>query len=517
MKISYMNKVDAMLIQKQGFAPVINKDGHRMQNEGMRIVQKVEKGKFIIVELLDADFMSEVQIKHKLEMVGKNLTQISGSNIIAFQVFVFNSRPDDTKLQLIKQGQMEDVYIKKYIPCITVNLTNKVVDKLYNLPIQAQGIEDVLNSMLHTDTTNEGMSIDKDIYTNTVLEKQNKENYSPARLMAKVPFLTYSLIIINAVIWLAMNIFAWVKGISVQSLFLPLGAKENYLILSGEYWRFLTPIFLHADFQHLAMNCLSLFVFGKLVEGIYGHKKFAIVYIAAGIIGNIASFMFSPHSAVGASGAIFGLMGALLYFSVENPNRFKKYFGYNILIMVVVNLVYGFTNPGIDNFGHIGGLIGGFLISGVVKIKKAPNKLLGRPVFIVVTILLLTGSLYYGFNISGNAKYYQFSNLAQENKLFEAEKMGEEIIDMKIIDTDLKVNALLKVAILEYAQGKYDDAMKKASYLKELNPSRGHYLSGILYFYEQKYELAEKELKSAVEIDPELRDDVDTYLSQLDK
>lgn len=512
-----MNKVDALLIQKQGFVPVINNEGHRIQYEGMRIVQKVAEGKFIIVELIDADSISDEQIKNKLDIAGKNLTQMSGSNVIAFQVFIFNSTPDETKLQLIRAGQMEDIYIRKYLPCVTVDLTNKEINKLYNLPIQDQGIDAVLNLVLHPDGYSDGVSADTDKYVNTALEKESEINYSPTRLMAKVPFFTYALIIVNVIIWLAMNIYALQKGINVQSLFTPLGAKENYLIFSGEYWRFLTPIFLHADFQHLAMNCLSLFVFGKIIEGMYGHVKFGLIYFAAGIIGNIASFMFSPHSAVGASGSIFGLMGALFYFRVENPTLFKRYFGNNILIMVVVNLVYGFIKPGIDNFGHIGGLVGGFLTSGILKIRKAPNKLLGRPVFIAATILLLAGSLYYGFNLSGNAKYYQLGNLVQGNKLFEAEKKGEEIIDMKILDRDLQINTLFRVAMLEYLQGKYEEAIQRATYLKEIDASRGHYLFGIIYFYDQQYHLAEEELKTSVKIDPNLREEVDVYLKQLDK
>ncbi len=517
MKTNYMNKVDALLIQKQGFVPVINNEGHRIQSEGMRIVQKVEEGKFIIVELIDADSLSNEQIKNKLELASKNLTQMNGSTVIAFQVFIFTSTTDEIKLQLIRAGQMEDIYIRKYLPCITVDLTNKEINKLYNLPIEAHGIEAVLNSALHPDSNSEGVSVDTDKYVNPTLEKENETNYSLARLKSKVPFFTYGLIIVNVLIWLAMNIYALRKGISVQSLFTPLGAKENYLIFSGEYWRFLTPIFLHADFQHLAMNCLSLFVFGKIIEGMYGHIKFGFIYFAAGIMGNIASFMFSPHSAVGASGSIFGLMGALFYFRVENPILFKRYFGNNILVMVVVNLVYGFIKPGIDNFAHIGGLIGGFLTSGILKIRKAPNKLLGRPVFIAATILLLAGGLYYGFNLSGNAKYYQLSNLVQENRLFEAERKGEEIIDLKILDRDLQIKTLFRVAMIEYLQGKYEEAIQRATYLKEIDASRGHYLFGIIYFYDQKYDLAEEELKTSVKIDPKLREEVDVYLKQLDK
>lgn len=516
MKINYINKVDALLIQKQGFEPVINNEGHRIQYEGMRIVQKVVEGKFIIVELIDADSLSVDQVKDKLEIASKNLTQMSASTVIAFQVFIFNATPDEIKLQLIRAGQMEDIYIRKYLPCVTVDLTNKEINKLYNLPIDAQGLEIALNSALHPDSCSEGVSVDTGEYVNPALEKESETNYSPTRLMAKVPFFTYGLILVNVLIWLAMNIYPLGKGISVQSLFTPLGAKENYLIFSGEYWRFLTPIFLHANFQHLAMNCLSLFVFGKIIEGMYGHVKFAFIYFAAGIIGNIASFMFSPHSAVGASGSIFGLMGALFYFRVENPILFKRYFGNNILVMVVVNIIYGFIEPGIDNFAHIGGLVGGFFTSGIVKIKKAPNKLLGRPVFILATILLLIGGLYYGFNLSGNAKYYQLNNLVQGNNLFEAEKKGEEIIDMKILDKDLQVNTLFRVAMLEYSQGKYEEAIQRATYLKEIDASRGHYLLGIIYFYDQEYDLAEEELKTSVKIDPNLREEVDVFLKELE-
>jgi len=515
MKSNYINNVDTILIEKEGFIPVINKDGQRIQHDGMKIVQKVLQDKFMVVELLDADLMNEEQIKSKLEIARKSLgqmAQMGESTVIAFQVFVFNSVPDEKKLQLIREGQMEDVYIRKYLPCIIVDLANKQVNKLYNLPIKVQGIEEVLKSVLDMDNSE---SISSDNNLNSVLKTEKESNHPSARFIDKVPFVTYGLIAINVLMWLVMNIYALVKGVNVQSLFIPFGAKENYLIFSGEYWRFLTPVFLHADIEHLIMNCLSLFVFGRIVEGMYGHKKFTFIYFTAGIMGSIASFMLSPNSAVGASGAIFGLMGALLYFSVENPTLFKKYFGNSILVMVVINLVYGFIRPGIDNYGHIGGLIGGFLASGIVKLRKSTNKLLSRPVFIGLTVLILCGSLYYGFNMSGNAKYYEFEELIEANKLKEAEKKAEEILDMSLVDTDLKTDTLISIAMLDYFQGKYDEAIEKANYLKDLDASKGHYILGIIYLNEQEYELAEEELKAAVKIDPSLKESVDILLEKI--
>lgn len=235
MKNNYMNNVDAMLIQKEGFMPVISNDGQRIQHYGMKILQKVLHDKFIIVEILDADLMTEEQIKNKLEMAGKSLSQMGASTVIAFQVFVFDSMPDEKKIQLIREGQMEDVYIKKYLPCVTVDLTNKQVNKLYNLPIKVQGIEEVLNSVLCMDNSEIILS---DNNVNSVLKAEKESNHPSARFIDKVPFITYGLIIINVLMWLVMNIYALVKGTNVQSLFIPFGAKENSLIFAGEYWRF---------------------------------------------------------------------------------------------------------------------------------------------------------------------------------------------------------------------------------------------------------------------------------------
>jgi rhomboid protease GluP len=513
MKTNYMDMVYSVLIEKEDYMPITDANGKRIEFEGMRIAQKVAGGKLTVVELIDADRLSEEQIRNKLEMNRNNLGQMGNATVFAFQVFIFDSKPEEAKLQSIKEGQLEDVYTRKYLPCVSVDLENKEVTKLYELPIKSKDLENALNLALVSDNAYDNISIEKD---KVAIEEESTDEFKPITLMAKVPFLTYALIVINIVVWLLMNGYAKILNIGVENLFTPFGAKENFRIIAGEYWRFLTPVFLHADIKHLLMNCLSLFVFGKIVEGLYGHKKFAFIYLASGIMGNIASFMFSPHSAVGASGAIFGLLGALIYFSVENPKICKRYFGNDILIMVVVNLVYGFVSPGIDNFGHVGGLIGGFLTSGIVKVKGVSNKLLGRPVFIAATVIVLAAGLYYGFNLSGNYKYYEFIELTDANKLEEAVKKGEEIIAMKLIDSDIKLNALYNVAILESSEGNYEAAIEKAKLVKDMDISTGHFLSGIVYYNDQQYELAREELSKA-KLDPNYKERADKLIEQIDK
>lgn len=512
MKSNYMDKVYAALIEKENYMPIIDENGKRIEFEGMRIAQKVVGGKLSVVELIDADRLSEEQIRNKLEANRNNLGQMGNATVFAFQIFIFDSRPEESKLQSIKEGQLEDVYTRKYLPCMSVDLANKELTKLYNLPIQSKDLENALNSELRSDADNEDILIDTD---NKASEEEAAEEFKPIALISKVPVLTYALIIINVAVWLIMNVYAKIVNIGVESLFTPFGAKENFSIFAGEYWRFLTPVFLHADIKHLIMNCLSLFVFGRIVEGLFGHKKFAFIYLASGIMGNIASFMFSPRSAVGASGAIFGLLGALIYFSVENPKICRRYFGNDILIMVVINLVFGFVSPGIDNFGHVGGLIGGFLTSGIVKVKSVSNKLLGRTVFIAATIIVLGAGLYYGFNMSGNYRYYEFMKLTDANKLDEAQKKGEEIIDMKLVDSDLKLNALYNVAILESSEGKYEAALEKAKHVKDMDTSTGQFLFGIIYYNSQQYELAREEFNKA-KLDPSFKERAEKLIEQID-
>lgn len=144
-----------------------------------------------------------------------------------------------------------------------------------------------------------------------------------------------------------------------------LGAKENTLILSGEYWRLLTPVFLHIGIVHLLLNSYALNIFGREVEGLFGSVRFAVIYLLAGIAGTLLSFAFSPSVAAGASGAIFGVIGAMAAFLIQNRQTLgeqgKKHLQ-SLAGMIGINLVLGFTLAGIDNYGHMGGLISGFIL-----------------------------------------------------------------------------------------------------------------------------------------------------------
>ncbi|GEM_PF-1425695 len=215
-----------------------------------------------------------------------------------------------------------------------------------------------------------------------------------------LPYVTYILTGINVIIFLMMMAVGHGNVDSVAEMF---GAKVNVLIQHGQWWRLLTPIFLHGSWLHLISNSLSLVWFGSSIERLYGARKYLLIYVTAGIVGNIASYIHMPGLSLGASGAIFGLVGAGLMF----PIRFRsllpkdapqKILG-QILPIAVINLIIGSTTPSIDNWAHMGGLAGGaivalFLIPDALT-DRQPNRALGAMLSAAcigaILIILLAG------------------------------------------------------------------------------------------------------------------------------
>lgn len=330
----------------------------------------------------------------------------------------------------------------------------------------------------------------------------NQGKRQVAVLRVKRPIVTYALIAINIIMWVLLSLLSLKTGRSYNELLSVFGAKINLNILQGQYWRFITPIFLHADITHLLVNCYSLRAVGVTVERIYGHTKFIFIYLVAGFMGSLLSFMFSLNHAVGASGAIFGLLGALLYFGVEYPKLFRAYFGHSIMTTIAINLAYGFLNTSIDNFGHIGGLIGGFFASGIVKVKVQNNTkwYLSKIMFIVLTAVLGISGIIYGFNNGNNAALVKLEELykydANQN-WNEAAKIGEEILKQKPTNKNINIEVLWMTTKAEAVTGNYNKSVEHAKMLTKLSPKDGHYLLGIVYYDMGQFELSKVELQKA--------------------
>jgi rhomboid protease GluP len=180
---------------------------------------------------------------------------------------------------------------------------------------------------------------------------------------------TNGLIAINIIMFIitaiaSKNIF----DIDIRTL-LQFGAKYSPLIDLGEYYRLLTAMFLHGGLLHIALNMYSLRMIGSLIEKIYGSGKFSIIYFISGIFGSIFSYVFSRSTSVGvgASGAIFGLLGAAVVYGIRMRKRIGRDFLNHFFQVIVANLFLGFTISNIDNAAHIGGLLGGLLITAAIE------------------------------------------------------------------------------------------------------------------------------------------------------
>ena len=207
----------------------------------------------------------------------------------------------------------------------------------------------------------------------------------------KRPYITYALIIINVLLYfIPLLTGSYDKLINDFCIYAP-------AIKSGELYRLFTGIFLHGNLLHLVFNCYALYILGMQLESFMGKVKYLIIYLFAGLTGALFSMIFSNYSAsIGASGAIFGIMGAIVYFG----HHYRVYLGNviksQIIPVIVLNLAIGFLSSGIDNFAHIGGLIGGFLITMGLGIKyksSTSQKINGW----VLSIIFLAFTLYMAF------------------------------------------------------------------------------------------------------------------------
>ena len=188
------------------------------------------------------------------------------------------------------------------------------------------------------------------------------------RLLHRRSAVVFVILAINALVFIALEATG---GSANRDNLIRFGAKYNELIARGEYWRLVTSIFLHIGFAHLLFNSLALYTFGTDLEKIYGAGKFSFIYLAAGIVGSLASYQFSASISAGASGAIFGLIGLSLVFGFRYrpviPPRLKSRFGAGVMPVILYNVLYG-LRPGshIDNFAHLGGLAAGIVLGLIV-------------------------------------------------------------------------------------------------------------------------------------------------------
>ncbi|HCV27880.1 MAG TPA: hypothetical protein DGB32_06105 [Dehalococcoidia bacterium] len=173
----------------------------------------------------------------------------------------------------------------------------------------------------------------------------------------------WSVLAINAAYFLLLEAAG---GSEDAEVLIKYGAKYGPEIADGQFWRLITPVFMHIGIFHLLANSISLLVFGGIVERSYGWRAFLAIYLTAGVAGNVASYAAGPTVGAGASGAIFGMLGAFAVYLYLNRVVFgsaaRGSLG-GLAFIIVINVSLGLTTTGVDNWAHLGGLIAGTLLA----------------------------------------------------------------------------------------------------------------------------------------------------------
>lgn len=184
-------------------------------------------------------------------------------------------------------------------------------------------------------------------------------------------FVTYGILTITIFMYFVLSISG---GSENTMTLIQYGAKVNELIYLGEWWRLITPMFLHIGFSHLVLNSLIIYFLGAEVEMIIGHLRYFILYLMSGVLGNLASFALNNSVSAGASTAIFGIFASTIVLAKLYPYHTGiQLLSRNYLTLIVLNVVFGIFSTSTDNAGHIGGLLGGYLMMYALSSRNALN------------------------------------------------------------------------------------------------------------------------------------------------
>ncbi len=230
----------------------------------------------------------------------------------------------------------------------------------------------------------EFFKLTEDMNQNTMKkEKKLEKIFSP-----KKPVVTYILIVLNLMVFLYGVLHGNDELINMFG--------NNYeLVQNGEFYRLFTCMFVHADILHILFNMIALYSIGPVVERYYGKSKFLLIYLVSGLLGSIFSgvFMTADSISIGASGAIFGLLGSICYFTYYYRATLQGILRGSIMPVIIINLVIGFLSSSIDLSAHIGGLIGGILISMAIGIGDKHRK--SDQINGLVVLILMAAFLIY--------------------------------------------------------------------------------------------------------------------------
>jgi rhomboid protease GluP len=351
------------------------------------------------------------------------------------------------------------------------------------------------------------------------------------RLPLHRPVVTWVLLAAIAAVFLVEMLLG---GSTDSDVLRRMGAKFTPLIAAGEYWRLFTSMFLHVGVMHLAFNGYALFIIGIELERLLGPGRFLSIYLLSGLFGNLASYAFSDSLAAGASGAIFGIIGAQAAFFLVHRERLGTWgtrrLG-NIALILVLNLVWGFSQPGrIDNLAHVGGLLAGVALGWAlapryeldpVRMQVLDRNHLGRywPALGLAVLLLLGGTALVtaGYRDSPRSHLYRGQQAIEQQQWEEAAAELEQALaqDPSLATVTVYFQLGLARNYLEQPQAAIA-AYEKAVELEPDQPAT-HWNLALTYLEVERYAGARASFEAYAELTPAGPVEVQPYLDELER
>jgi membrane associated rhomboid family serine protease/Tfp pilus assembly protein PilF len=314
------------------------------------------------------------------------------------------------------------------------------------------------------------------------------------------PSATFVLLGLNVAIFLLMEVSG---GSKTPEVLLNFGASYGPFVRRGEYWRLVMPMFLHIGWIHLILNSLALYVLGRILESVYGYGRFAVIYVASGIGGALLSITLSSNVSAGASGAIFGLAGAMLTTGYLHrsavPRRWRRAFGGGIVPIIILNLALGFSIPGIDNWGHLGGLATGMVLSALIPppgLEWVPGSLIEEPSQAMAVVPMIVVAVA----MAATVNHYRVSRhvarlLAESTRLRAAGQLEGSLERIReaarLAPRDERPHEELGAFYLD--GGKTDDAIREFEEARRLSPLSPRAQLGLARAYRRKGDVAKSD------------------------
>lgn len=304
---------------------------------------------------------------------------------------------DQRKAELIRKTIKKKTYsVKMSMLNILVNARDEVAPK------EADNIESIvinkISDLKKNEFINEHYPDFKDkvnfkksdaVNLFEMTEELNNKTVNEDKKLAKV-FMGNDKPVVTTIL-IALNVIMFLLSVFDYSFVINTFANYYLNVKNGEIYRLITAAFVHANVLHIFFNMYALYALGPQIEKFYGRKRYLLIYLGSALLGSLLSVVLTNNVSVGASGAIFGLFGAMLYFGYKYRATLDGFLRSGIIPVIVINLLLGFMIPGIDIYGHIGGLLGGLVLSyafGVVNKENKKDKINGLIIYVILVAVL---------------------------------------------------------------------------------------------------------------------------------